>query len=57
MWTNFRVETPADPMLAHMTVNDLWIPGVREWDIELLEDLFVRMVHINLNFKFKLNLP
>ena len=21
-------------------MNDLWIPGVREWDIELLKDLF-----------------
>ena len=38
--TNFRVETPTNPMLAHMTVNDLWIPGVREWDIALLDDLF-----------------
>ena len=27
-------------MLAHMTVNDLWIPDVGEWDIELLDDLF-----------------
>lgn len=26
--------------LEHLTPSDLWIPGHRKWDIELLEEIF-----------------
>ena len=38
---NFRVETPVLQDLEQTRVHDLWIPNCREWDIELLGELFI----------------
>ena len=34
------METQINPNLTHLTINDLWILGAREWDIELLGEIF-----------------
>ena len=32
----FTVETPINPCLMNMKVSDLWIPGTRQWDVEMV---------------------
>ncbi|CAN1147135.1 Putative ribonuclease H protein At1g65750 [Linum perenne] len=37
---NFFIDTPRDPELRGLRVCDLFIPGLREWDVELIQTLF-----------------
>ena len=37
---NFKVETPIIHDLAHLKVHDLWIHSCKEWDVELLGEIF-----------------
>ena len=37
---DFKVETQIIPDLANLSVSELWIPGWKEWDIELVEEIF-----------------
>ncbi|CAN0888737.1 Transposon TX1 uncharacterized 149 kDa protein [Linum grandiflorum] len=39
--TNCWVETPCNDELSNLHVSDLLIPGLAEWDEELIEELFV----------------
>ncbi|CAN1131165.1 Putative ribonuclease H protein At1g65750 [Linum perenne] len=41
IWNRF-VRTPKIPGLENLCVHDLFIPGLPQWDMELLEDLFGR---------------
>ena len=37
---NFNPETPTTPSLARLKIPGLWIPGHKEWDVELIQELF-----------------
>ena len=37
---NFRVETQTGLELANLLVSELWILGWKEWDIEMVEEIF-----------------
>ncbi|CAN1800547.1 hypothetical protein LINPERHAP1_LOCUS22583 [Linum perenne] len=37
---NRTIASPPIDGLADMRVNELWIPGTKQWDTELLEELF-----------------
>ena len=55
---SFRITTPFHQDLAQLKVVDLWIHGTREWDIELLEELFISrdieaIANIPLNLHYK----
>ena len=34
-------ETQINPNLTHLIINDVWIPGAREWDIEFWGENFL----------------
>ncbi|CAN1789467.1 Putative ribonuclease H protein At1g65750 [Linum perenne] len=38
--TSRKVTTEPSTELADLRVNDLWIPGTRQWDVELIDELF-----------------
>ncbi|RWR72557.1 ribonuclease H [Cinnamomum micranthum f. kanehirae] len=38
--SNLKIATSVIPGLESLTVSDLWIPHCREWDVELLHELF-----------------
>lgn len=38
---NMKVQTPMILDMNNLTVHDLLIPGAREWDVELINDLFI----------------
>ena len=44
-------ETQINPNLTHLIINDVWITGAREWDIETLGEIFLvgRLTGILLN--------
>ena len=39
---NFILETPRPHNPSSLTLQDLWIPNSKEWDVELLDELFTK---------------
>nr|DAD20413.1 TPA_asm: hypothetical protein HUJ06_021876 [Nelumbo nucifera] len=37
---NFKVDSPRVEGLEDIVVSDLWIPGHKEWDVEMIHELF-----------------
>ena len=52
---NFWVQTTHNAELDGLRVSDLMIPGILEWDVELLEELFVHKMLLKYNVYLCLN--
>lgn len=40
---NFRVQTHLDDEIKDICVTDLMVPGLKEWYVELVQDMFTKL--------------